>query len=399
MTTPPADAIDAKKGKMKIAMFAWESLHSISVGGIAQHVTELAAAMQRRGHEVHVYTRGAEGQEPYEEIYGVCYHRVFCTPGEDFVESMKEMCNSMVWSFGETVQVTGPFDVVHAHDWMVGEAMVQCRNTHNVPKCVFSFHSTEKGRSGSEDGGSEQVLALEGQASFVADRIVAVSDKLKSEVCARYEIPDSKCWFIPNGISCARFDGFLDDPGAIKAKYDIGPLDPIVLFVGRMVGGMKGGDILIEAVPKVLGAKENAKFVFVGDGDNKMHCDFRAQEMDVSHACRFLGPKSGQELIDLYKVCDVVTIPSRYEPFGLVVLEAWSAGKPVVASDRVGCPVDHGSDGFVCELTPDGLAWGINELFSDFDRARKMGATGRTKAAFSFSWDKVAETTEECYNF
>lgn len=381
---------------MRIAMFSWESLHSISVGGVAPHVTELAAALQRRNHEVHVFTRRADGQQLHEEIYGVQYHRVQSPPSNDFVDQMEKMCNSMVWCFGETMSVVGDFDIAHAHDWMTGKAMVQCKNSHGL-RCIFTFHSTEQGRSGGPGGGSERVSGMEGEAAFVADRVIAVSERLKVELCETYQLPEAKVWAINNGIQCARFDGMLEDPGSIKGNYGIGPLDPVVLFVGRMVGGMKGGDILIEAVPDILGSHGDAKIVFVGDGDNKMHCDHRAKELNVEGSCRFLGSRSGEELVNLFKVADCVVVPSRYEPFGLTVCEAWSAGKVVVASDQVGCPVSHGEDGWVVSATPEGVAWGVNEVFRDWDRAREMGAKGRVKAAFSLSWDTVAELTEKAY--
>lgn len=379
---------------MRVAMFSWESLHSISVGGIAQHVTELAAALQRRGIEMHVFTRRGNGQADCEQIFGVHYHR--CDShgsSEDIVSEMEAMSNAMVWAFGMTQARIGPFDVAVAHDWMTCKAMVQCKNSHKMP-CIFTFHSTEKGRSGG--GGENRIFQVEAEAAFVADRVIAVSGKLQHEIVTHYALPESKVWIVPNGIQCARFDGMLD-PGTVKGKYGIGCMDPIVLFVGRMVGGMKGADLLLEAVPAILQAHGQTKVVFVGDGDAKMHCDFRAKELGVSGACRFLGAKGGQELVDLFKACDLVCVPSRNEPFGLVVLEAWSAGKPVVASENVGCPVDHGQNGFVVACTSEGMAWGVKEIFGDFGRARAMGANGRTKAAFSMSWDNVAETTEACY--
>lgn len=379
---------------MRVAMFSWESLHSVVLGGIAQHVTELAAALTRRGIEVHIFTRKGAEQSAYDEIFGVHYHRVESISNDDFVNSMELMCNSMIWSFGETQSYVGKFDIAHAHDWMTCKALVQCKNSHNLP-CVFTFHSSERGRS--LGGGEERVMHVEAEASFVADRIVAVSGKLQDEIMKAYALPESKVWVVPNGIQCSRFDGMID-PGEVKSRYGIGCLDPVVLFVGRMVGGMKGADLLIESVPGILGAHGSAKIVFVGDGDAKLHCDLRAKEMGVSESCRFLGPKTGQELVDLFKACDVVCVPSRNEPFGLVVLEAWSAGKPVVVSDQVGCPVSHGEEGFIVSCSPEGIAWGVAETFRDFDRARAMGKKGRDKAAFSMSWDNVAETTESCYH-
>eukprot|EP00928_Gymnodinium_smaydae_P014717 TRINITY_DN15417_c0_g1_i1.p1 TRINITY_DN15417_c0_g1~~TRINITY_DN15417_c0_g1_i1.p1 ORF type:complete len:384 (+),score=15.66 TRINITY_DN15417_c0_g1_i1:62-1213(+) len=383
---------------MRVAIFSWESLHSIAVGGVAPHVTELAAALQRRGHEVHVFTRMGENQAQHEAIFGVMYHRVHSLPSEDFVDSMDKMCNAIAWCFGETTAVIGKFDVVHAHDWMATKAMVQVKNTHGV-RCLFTFHSTERGRSGGDGAGDHRVIGIEGEAAFVADRVITVSESMKIEICRSYSLPQEKVWVIHNGIQCARFDGMLDDVAAVKRNYGIEPLDPVFLFVGRMVGGMKGGDILVEAIPDMLRMHSGAKIVFVGDGDNKMHCDFRSKELNVQHACRFLGSRNGNELVNLYKLCDCVIIPSRYEPFGLTVAEAWAAGKVVVASDRVGCPVQHGHDGWIVEPSPAGITWGVSQVLQDFNRARAMGSNGRTKAAFSMSWDSIAKVTNEAYHF
>lgn len=378
---------------MKIAMFAWETLHSKAVGGIAPHVTELAAGLCRLGNEVHVFCPGNDGQACHEEIFGVRYHRIWYDGNGDMIDSMERMSNAMIWVFGETAGFIGGFDIAHCHDWMTCKALVQCKNSHNLP-CVFTFHSTERGRS--LGGGEDRVVAVEGEAAFVADRIIAVSEKFKGEVMCNYNLPDSKVWAIVNGIQCAKFDGFIDC-GEVKGRYGIGTYDPVVLFVGRMVGGMKGVDVLFDAAPDILSERWDAKIVFVGEGDQKQWFENLAWERGLGDQLRFLGAKRGEELVDLYKACDVVCIPSRNEPFGLVVLEAWAAGKPVVVSDQVGCPVSHGGDGYVVSCCPEGVAWGVKEIFRNFEHARTMGNNGRGKAAFTFSWDVVAKTTLECY--
>lgn len=89
------------------------------------------------------------------------------------------------------------------------------------------------------------------------------------------------------------------------------------------------------------------------------------------------------------KLCDVSFWTSlRFVIASLVVSKA---------SDQVGCPVSHGEDGWIVSATPEGVAWGVKEVFGDWDRAREMGAKGRVKAAFSLSWDTVAELTEKAY--
>src|SRR5690349_21637470 len=101
---------------MRIALLSWESLHSISVGGVAAHVTELGAALERKGHEVHVFTRMGPGQSRYERVDGVHYHRCPFSLVPDFIDEINGMCRSFVHHFCETENYIGPFDIVHAHD-------------------------------------------------------------------------------------------------------------------------------------------------------------------------------------------------------------------------------------------------------------------------------------------
>ncbi len=92
-------------------------------------------------------------------------------------------------------------------------------------------------------------------------------------------------------------------------------------------------------------------------------------------------------------------MPSRNEPFGIIVLEAWAAGKPVVAS-QIGGPgeiIGHAINGLKIYPTVDSIGWGLGTLFTNWDWARRMGRYGRTDAETEFTWDKIAEQTERCY--
>jgi len=172
-----------------------------------------------------------------------------------------------------------------------------------------------------------------------------------------------------------------------------------VLFVGRLAI-QKGPDLLLEAVPGILNHRPDTKVVFAGDGYMKQTLERRANELGVRHAVRFLGSmRMNGDLINLYKSADMVCVPSRNEPFGIVVLEAWAAGKPVVVT-RSGGPaeiVTHNNDGLVVCDNPGSICWGIKEVFNNFGHARWMGERGRVKAAFSFNWDMAAAQTEGIY--
>ncbi len=384
---------------MRIAMLSWESLHSISVGGVAAVVTEMAAAMDRRGHEVHVFTRRGEGQSYYQQIDGVHYHRCPFNLQPNFVDEVNEMCRSFVSHFFQTEDFVGPFDVVHAHDWLASNAAVWIKQGRGR-KVALTIHSTEYGRCGNNfwGGQSARVRDHERHGTYCADRVMTVSNALKNEIMWMYNVPEWKTSVVYNGINYHHFDGWID-PSEVKASYGIGPIDPTALFVGRMAY-QKGPDLLVEAIPFVLNYYPNAKFIYVGDGDLRFSVESRAWALGINHATRFLGYRSGQELINLFKASDVVCVPSRNEPFGIVILEAWSAGKPVVAS-RNGGPSEfvwHEVDGLNIYDYPESIAWGIGNMFKDFEHARWMGRNGRTAVETSFSWDTIADQVLNIYH-
>ncbi len=377
---------------MRIAHLAWESLHSIAVGGVAVHVTELAAALQRKGHEVHVFTRmRCQGDWQYDVIHGVHYHRVPYAGSGDFVEDVNNMCRAFVTSVFKTEDYMGAhFDVVHAHDWMTSNAMIWIKQGRGR-KGILTMHSTEYGRNGNNfyGGRSQRIMDHERHGTFCADRVITVSNALKGEIQWIYNVPAGKANVIYNGISYEPFNGFLD-PGSVKARYGIGPLDPTALFVGRMTS-QKGPDLLVEAIPQVLKFHPSAKFILTGDGDMRGHVEHRARQLGVAHACRFYGVFPRQEIIDIYKSVDCVVVPSRNEPFGIVVLEGWAAGKPVIGTVNGGPSelIWHDVTGYKIWPNPDSIAWGIGTLFSNFEHGRWMGANGRKAAETTFSWDTI----------
>jgi glycogen synthase len=379
-------------------MLSWESLHSIAVGGVGVHVTELAAAMERKGHEVHVFTSMAEGQRDYERIEGVHYHRCPFQLNGNFVDEVNNMCRSFVDHLFRTEDLIGAFDVVHAHDWLVANALIWSKQRRNR-KGVFSMHSTEYGRCGNNFGGGQSVRirAQERAGTYWADRVIAVSNSLRNEVQWMYGVPDWKLAVVNNGVNVHNYDGWID-PAEIKRGYGIGPLDPTVLFSGRMVY-QKGPDLLVESIPSILKFHPSAKFLFAGDGEMRPAVERRAHALGVAHATRFIGFQKNGALTNLYKACDTLCVPSRNELFGIVLLEAWSAGKPVVSTQNGGPGefVWHEVNGLKVHPHPNSIAWGLGTLFTNLEWARWMGRNGRIAAESAFSWDTVADKVAAVY--
>lgn len=385
---------------MKIALLSWESLHSIPVGGVGAHVTELGAALQRRGHDVHVFTRVGPGQPDYSLVDGVHYHRCPSSGHRDFVQEIERMCDAFWWRLEQTERCLGArFDIIHGHDWLCVPGLMHARRAGRG-RVVMTIHSTEYGRCGNQHRGgmSHRIGHMEWEGTQAAAQVICVSGVLKLETQQLYAAQEDKLNVVYNGVSAHQFDHPLD-VGAFRQPFGIGPMDPMILFAGRM-STQKGPDLLMECVPALVKHHSRLKVVFVGQGDMLNGLQRRAHELGVWHAVRFLGYRAGQELANLFKSADIVCVPSRNEPFGIVILEAWASGKPVIAT-RNGGPaefVEHGRDGMMAIDHPDSIGWGLGTLLNDFDRARWMGENGRHKARTQFSWDHIALQTEEVYS-
>ena len=382
---------------MRIALFSWESLHSIAVGGLAVHVTELAAAFARKGHEVHVFTRN-NNQEMYSVIDGVHYHRVNFPFDRNFVYEMTvNMKNSMVQAFKDAEAVFGKFDIVHGHDWHVVTTLDEIKKMGR--KIVLTLHTTQYGR----DGGTfnpyaKDLYNIEWYGTYIADKVIAISQTFKEEIIRLYNVPEWKMRVIPNGIWAKNFDGEIDPYHDVKKHFGFGVYDPLFVFVGRMVY-QKGVDMLIEAIPLVLRKYPNARFVLIGDGYMKAELETKVRAMNLNSNVIFTGYVSNEWKTKIMKAADAIIVPSRNEPFGIVVLEAWSCRKPVIATCNTGAGelIWHKYNGIKVYPTPESIAWGIEEIIKNPEEARLMGERGREIAERIFNWDRVAEETLKVY--
>ncbi len=380
---------------MRIGMFSWESLYSVKVGGIAPHVSELSEALARRGHEVHVITRRGEF-DSYDKINGVHYQRVDYDGSRGIVDQMDKMSSVMYDRFLAVQKIFGSFDIVHGHDWHPVPALSRIKKDCGVPS-VLTIHSTEWGRNGNHfgNGVSKEISHREWLGEYESSQIIVTTRRMMDEIMWLYSIPASKITIIPNGIIAGKMRKSLD-AGRVKEKYGIPPLSPMALFCGRM-SVQKGPDLLVEAIPMVLKNRPDMKFVFMGEGDMRSACERRAGELNVGDACRFLGYTSPSTKEELMNACDLICTPSRNEPFGVVVLEAWDACKPVVATEAVSI-IKNFEDGLIAYIQPESIAWCINRLLQNPEEMKKLGRAGHSRIEAEFSWDRIAKRTEEVYN-
>ena len=379
---------------MRIGMLSWESLYSIKVGGVAPHVSELSEALARRGHEVHVFTRRGDF-ESYDKINGVHYQRVDSDSSGDILAQMNKMGDAIYDRFGAVNKLFGLFDIVHGHDWHPAMTLAKIKKDCSLP-FILTMHSTEWGRNGNNFGYgiSQEISHREWLGCYDASRVIVTTRRMQDELIWIYSLPSDKIHIIPNGIVLGKLRRALN-AGRVKEKYGIHPMAPVVLFCGRM-SFQKGPDLLVEAVPLILRTRSDARFVFMGEGVMRADCERRARDLGVADACRFLGYTSSSEKEELVNACDLMCVPSRNEPFGVVVLEAWDACKPVVATEAVSI-IKNFEDGLLAYVQPESIAWCINRLLGNPAEMKKLARAGFCRIEAEFGWETIAKRTEKVY--
>jgi glycosyltransferase involved in cell wall biosynthesis len=382
---------------MKVLVLAWEFPPRI-VGGIARHVAELYPELVKRGHEIHIITVEF-GQSPrYEVVEGVHVHRVEVAPSQNFFHWVANMNESMGRHGGKLLMEEQPFDLIHAHDWLVGDAAIALKHTFKIP-LIATIHATEYGRfNGIYSDQQRYVSSKEGQLAYDAWRIIVCTNYMRLEVERALGAPWNKIDVVYNGIhlekkQCEPFDE------KVFRRVFAAEHEKIVYYVGRMTYE-KGLTVLLSAVPKVL--KEmggDVKFVLIGTGRLD---DFKrfAGELGIWDNCYFTGFLSDEDLNKFRVIADCAVFPSLYEPFGIVVLENFAARVPVVVSDTGGFPeiVRHSRTGIVTWTNnPDSLAWGILEVLKNPDYALWLVENAYEDLESRFNWAQLAQQTEAVY--
>lgn len=383
---------------MKILVLAWEFPPRI-VGGIARHVAELYPELVRRGHEIHLITVEF-GQAPrYEVVDGIRVHRVEVASSHDFFHWVANMNESMGRHGGKLLTEEGPFDIIHAHDWLVADAAIALKHIFKTP-LVATIHATEYGRhNGVYTEQQHYIHGKEILLAYNAWRIIVCTNYMRLEVERALQAPWDKIDVVYNGI---RAEKKHRDPNFDYSNFRrrfARDDERIVYYVGRMTHE-KGVSVLLSAAPRVIWAMgDQVKFILIGGG-NANPLKRQAWDLGIWEKCYFTGFMPEADLDRFQTIADCAVFPSLYEPFGIVALESFAARVPVVVSDTGGFPevVRHGKTGIVTWTNnPDSLAWGILEVLRNPSYAQWLVNNAYEDLDRRFRWDKLAQQTDAVY--
>jgi glycosyltransferase involved in cell wall biosynthesis len=385
---------------LSVMTLAWE-YPPRTIGGISPHIYYLSKSLAKNGIKVHVVTCDFPGAPAHEVVDGVEVYRIdsYKNPSPDFATWVYLMnMNMQKEAAAITRQLGGKIDIFHAHDWLVATAGIGLKHVFRRP-FFATIHSTEIGRrNGIHFDYEKMIHETEAWLTYEAWKVICCSDYMVQHVKWAFGLPPDKLVMIPNGVNAEVYKkNDKEDLAQFRSIYAL-PEEKIVLFVGRLVYE-KGVHVLVNAAPKIL-EKTNAKFIIVGNGYMKDQLSTLANGMGLAHKVLFTGFLDEQMLRKLQRCADVSVVPSLFEPFGIVALEAMAAKSPVVVSDTGGLSeiVSHDVDGVkVYPGNPDSLAWGINRILTDEAYANTIRTNAYRKVQEKYNWDKIAQQTKAMY--
>jgi glycogen synthase len=384
-----------------VLILSWE-YPPIVEGGLARHVRKLAEQLVAQGTEVHVLTRGGGRLAAHESRHDVTVHRV---REPDFPKDDLDAFISWVDHMNEDMRAAGAelveeleIDLVHSHDWLVAGAARKLARDAGVPWLV-TVHATEYGRHQGwvDKHPQSHIHAVEQRMTRDADHVITCSHYMRRQVADVFGIPASKVSAIANGIDPSDLQPVADLP-KLRARY-AKPDERLILLVGRLVYE-KGFHLALDALPGLVERLGNVRFLIAGSGTAEAELKGQAERLGLMEHGSFVGWTGDDELHSLYRIADLCLVPSIYEPFGLVALEAMASGCPCIVADTGGLrEVVPGGGRVGLRFRPkDSKALGrmAQQILTDDALRDRLVAEAR-EHVLRFDWADVARQTAAVY--
>ncbi len=384
---------------LSILMLSWEYPPTV-YGGLGHHVHGIAVALAKAGHRVSVLTQGTPEQSldavdlaaPVVED-GVHVHRLpAAPPAPPLDRSLAGFATALEWSMTRAGLRAEAPDLVHAHDWVTAQAGTTLAQAHDVP-LVSTVHATEAGmwQGWITSDWSIDRHHVERWLTRRSTATVVCSQAMRTEVLTALQADPERVHVHPNGIDADQWVSSAARRAAARSRLGIGAQDPLVLMVGR-AEHEKGAQVAIAAMGLLRKHSPTARLVLVGAGSQAGALAEQVAQARLSAQVTMAGKVTGEDLVDLLAAAQVALVPSLYEPFGIVALEAMAAGTPLVCSDAGGLPevVRDGHTGLVVPADdPAALALAIQRLLASPALVERLSRAAADDVRLRFTWDAV----------
>ena len=405
---------------LRIAMLSYHTcplatLGGKDTGGMNVYVRELTRQLGKMDIHVDVFTRSQDDHVPHvfhELGYG---NRVVHIPaGPEHPMPKQELAN-YIPQFVDGIRAFAcdkkiHYDIIHSHYWMSGIAAASLSDGWAGSPIVHMFHTLGemKNRIARTDEEREGAYRIEGEKQVLrrVDRVIVATIAELTQLRFLYKADAKKLVVIPPGVDVSHFYPIPADEA--RSYIGLKPEDRMILFVGR-IEPLKGVDTLLEAMSCLQMKESRPVHLAIIGGDPAASPEMMNAEMArLKNLCEvlgldqsvvFLGVRDQDKLPYYYSAAEVVVMPSHYESFGMVALEAMACGAPVIASEVGGLAylVRDGETGFTIPAEePETLCEKLSWLLNDAELHAKMSAQAAAYAQ-DYAWEKIAKQIVDVY--
>ncbi len=399
---------------MNIALISYHTcplatLGGKDTGGMNVYVRDLTRYLGKYGIHADVFTRSQSEHVPYILHDLGCGNRVVHIPAGQETPQPKNELPKFLPQFVEGVaefaqQKNIHYDLIHSHYWMSGLAAASLKERWLTP-ILHMFHTLELLKNQNKDRSlnQEEKYRIEGEKEVMnyANRIIAATRDEVEKMQEYYQTQTEKIRIISPGVDTNRFYPILPDEA--KAVIGVPKNESMILYVGR-IEPLKGVDKLIQAIAELRKSdvlSQCPHYLIIIGGDSDSTADKPNQEMkrlktlshslDLDSLVIFLGKRDQDTLPYYYSAADLVVVPSHYESFGMVALEAMACGTPVIATQVGGLShlIKDGITGFtIPDESPQSLEEKMTMLICKPELRLQMSQNS-VEHARSYSWDKI----------
>ena len=371
------------------------ALGTKDTGGMSVYIRELARQLGRRGHRIDIYTRLQESEDQsvtqlYENVRLI---RLGIPSGGSLSKlALYPYLSKFFWALEDFRKAESlAYDLIHSHYWLSGRLGNWAQSLWNRPH-VTTFHTLGEIKNRTGAGAQEPGFRIAAEKEIVhsCHRILAPTERERDSLIRSYGAPVEKIGVVPCGVNLDLF--YPEAKTAARLKLGLDPADVILLYVGRFEA-LKGLNTLLEAMTYLKNHHRIRLVIVGGDGDKTPEHQALAQKtrkLKIGKKVMFVGPVDQHHLPSYYCAADALVVPSLYESFGMVGLEALACGRPVVSTPvgAVDSLIRKAQAGcIVPDFSPRSLADGIQSIISD----RNMPAAEVIrKSILEYSWSNVA---------
>ncbi len=386
---------------MRVLMLTWEYPPHI-IGGMGKHVAELVPALDAAGIEVHVLSpllRDGATAERLGQRSAITRVPPPAMPDYGFISFAQETNRYLECCALDLAAQHGPFDLIHGHDWLTSYTSVALKYAWKIP-LITTIHATERGRGRGRTEGdhAQSINGLEWWLAHESWRVIVCSQFMTQQIQQYFGTPMDKVDVISNGVNIPAITWTEAERLEFRRKY-AHDSERLVFSIARLVHE-KGVQVLVEAIPQILGQRHDVKFVIAGMGPQAEQLRDRARDLGLEGRVFWTGFITDDERNKLYAVADAAVFPSLYEPFGIVALEAMAACCPVIVSDTGGLNevVQHHETGLtIYPDNPDSLAWGVLHTLNHPDWSSERAQRAFAVAKDLYNWPRIAAETRLVY--